>query len=311
MRLTCSILLFTLVMLGPTSAVAQFSTVRLAVVPSPDETGLIDRLLPDFERESGYRVDVYSGEDLYDVARAGRADLVISHYGHSGTEAFMTEGLGLWPRAVFGNQIAVVGPTSDPAQIRGLDDAGEAFRRIAQSGPRSRFVSNNSAILKYMETMLWEAAGRPPKDSWFFDRGLSEADGLALAARIKAYYIFALPPFLRWQQECLDKLQGNSRDRLRARPITPPDDSEDLPCDMEALLLAGPMPHRIMVSIVVNPQRVPAVNPSGARALQEYLLRPAVQARIERFRDPRSGHQIWRGAGFHNSGAALGFGRRP
>lgn len=312
MRLTCSILLFTLVVPGPRPAVAQFPTVRLAVVPSPDETGLIGELLPDFERESGYRVVVYSGEDLYDVARAGQADLVISHYGHSGTEAFMTQGLGMWPRAVFGNQIVVVGPAGDPAQIRGLQDAGEAFRRIALSGPRSRFVSNNSATHKYLESLLWEAAGRPAKGSWFVDTGLSEADGLALAARIKAHYIFALPPFLRWQQECLDKVQTSTNGRVRVGPIIPPDPSDDpTPCDMEPLLLAGPMPHRIMVSIVVNPQRFPAVNLSGARALQEYLLRPAVQARIEKFRDPRSGHQIWRAAGLHNSGAALGFGRRP
>ena len=119
MRRTCSILLFGIVTLGPMPAAAQFTTVRLAVVPAPEETGLLRELLPDFERESGYRVEVDSSETPHDVARAGRADLVISHYGHNGTEAFMTQGLGLWPRAVFANQIAMIGPTSDPAQIRG------------------------------------------------------------------------------------------------------------------------------------------------------------------------------------------------
>ena len=64
-----------------------------------------------------------------------------------------------------------------------------------------------------------------------------------------------------------------------------------------------------MVSMVVNPQQVAAVNVAGATALQTYLLRPAVQARIESFRDVRSRLQIWRGAGLHNSGANLGFGR--
>lgn len=308
MRFTCSMVLFGLVLLGPGPAVAQFPTVRLATVPSPEETGLLQALLPDFERESGYRVVVYSGEDVHNVARMGQADLVISHYGHSGTEAFMTQGLGLWPRAVFANQIAIVGPTGDPAQIRGLQDAREAFRRIALGRFGSRFVSNNSSIMKYIESVLWEAAGRPPKDSWYLDSGLSEADGVAVAARMKAYYIFALPPFLRWQEACLDNAVSDGSERLSGiRSFIP---HYPAPCGMDALVLAD-MPARIMVSIIVNPQRVPAVNLSGATALQEYLLRPSVQARIESFRDPRSGYQIWKGSGLHNSGASLGFGRRP
>lgn len=306
-----SMLLFGLVILGPRPASAQFTTVRLAVVPAPEETGLLRALLPDFERESGYRVDVYSGEDAYDVAKAGKADLVIAHYGHQGTEPFMTQGLGMWPRAVFGNQIAFIGPAADPAQIRGLQDTGAAFRRIALSGG-SRFVSNNSAVMKYVESILWEAAGRPAKDSWFVDQKVSEADGMALAAQMKAYYIFALPPFLTWKQECLDKAQVNRLGRVQLRPLLASGDSSDpAPCNMDALLLAGSMPHRVMMSIVVNPQRIPAVNLSGATALQEYLLRPAVQARIESFRDPRSEYQEWKAAGLHNSAAGLGFGKQP
>src|SRR5438876_7634040 len=101
MRFMRSILVTLVAALVPLPAAAQFSTVRLAVVPSPEETGLLRSLLPDFERESGYRVDVYSGEDAHDMARAGRADLVISHYGHQNSEAFVTQGFGLWPRAVF------------------------------------------------------------------------------------------------------------------------------------------------------------------------------------------------------------------
>lgn len=298
MRVTCAIVLFSIAILSPRPVLGQFPTVRLAVVPSPDETGLLRALLPDFERETGYRVTVYSGEDVYDVARAGQADLVIAHYGHSGTEAFMAQGLGTWPRTVFGNQIALIGPTSDPAQIRGLQDAGLAFRKIALS-TRSRFVSNNSAIMKYLESILWESARRPAKERWFVDPGVSEEDGVAVAARMNAYYIFALPPFLRWKQECIESAP---RDRSNSVPAL---------CRMDALVLAGPMPHRIMVAILVNPQRVPAVNVSGASAFQEYLLRPAVQAHIESFRDLRSEHQLWRAAGLQNSGATLGFSRRP
>jgi tungstate transport system substrate-binding protein len=298
MRFAGSILLVSTLVSSPIPAAAQFSTVRLAVVPSPEGTGLLRDLLPDFERETGYRVVVDASSEPYDVALAGRADLVISHYGHhAGLEAFVVQGLGMWPRAVFANQIAIIGPNGDPAHIRGLDDAGEAFRRIALGGSGAQFVSNNSAVMKYLESTLWEVAGHPRKDSWYVDTGASEAEGMAVAARVKGYYIFALPPFLEWQQSC----PGN-RPSFIGHIATP--------CGMEPLVLTG-MPARTMVSIVVNPQRVPAVNFAGATALQEYLLRPAVQARIENFRDPTSKLQLWKAVGFNNTGASLGFGRRP
>ena len=55
--------------------------VRLAVVNTPQFSGLLDSLLPEFERQTGITVDVYSGSDAYREARSGQADLVISHYG--------------------------------------------------------------------------------------------------------------------------------------------------------------------------------------------------------------------------------------
>ena len=161
-----------LVLVGVPKIAAQSNVVRLAAVNTPEESGLLRAILPDFERQTGLRVEVYSGEDVYDRARNGQADLVISHYGHFGLEPFMADGLGLWPRFVFGNQNAIIGPSSDPAHVFGLSDAVEGFRRIAQS--RSPFVVNNSGIPKYTEDLLWEAAQRPSKEGWYVDLGLRE-----------------------------------------------------------------------------------------------------------------------------------------
>ena len=138
---------------------AQSSVVRLQVVNVPVDGGLMAALLPDFERTTGYRVDVdKKGDEVYDMARQGAADLVLSHYGHKDVDDFMADGLGLWPRAVFANQSVLVGPATDPAGIRGMQDAVEAFRRIAQT--RARFIVNNAATEKYLGQVLWEAAGR-------------------------------------------------------------------------------------------------------------------------------------------------------
>src|SRR2546425_6989785 len=128
----------------------------------------------------------------------------------------MADGLGLWPRFVFGNQNVLIGPSSDPARIANLSDAVEGFRRIAQSG--ATFVVNNSGIPKYNEDVLWEAAGRPAKGSWYVDTGLREEAAVQLAAQRGAYTIWGLVPFLQFrEQNSLDLRPLLVNDALLAR----------------------------------------------------------------------------------------------
>jgi ABC-type tungstate transport system permease subunit len=68
--------------------------------------------------------------------------------GHEGVEPFILAGLGLWPHPVFANQMVLLGPPRDPAHIRNLTDAAEAFRRIAAT--KSLFLSNAGAGAKYL-----------------------------------------------------------------------------------------------------------------------------------------------------------------
>jgi tungstate transport system substrate-binding protein len=137
-------------------------TVRLALVNTPRD--VLETLLPGFQDESGVRAEiVYSGQDPFAFAREGKADLVIAHYGHHGVETFVSGGHGRWPRAVFANQIALLGPSADPAGVRGMTDAAKALRQIAA---KSKFLTSDSPGSKYIEDILWNAAGRPPKGDW-------------------------------------------------------------------------------------------------------------------------------------------------
>jgi tungstate transport system substrate-binding protein len=262
---------------GIQSSWAQSSTVRLAVVFTPEDSGLLAELLPDFEKQTGYSVEVDSRNDVYEVARQGRADLVISHYGHNPLEAFLTEGLGLWPRPVFANQSSLIGPSSDPAGIRDVTDAVEAFRRIAET--RSPFIVDNEETEKYLGEILWEAAGRPDQEGWYIDEGLRGPAAVQEADRRGGYTLWGLVPFLIFQG---------------ATGI-----------DMEALNVADPLLQRVMVSVVVNPDQIPGVNVEGARALERYLIAQGTQARIRAFRYPGFPFQIWWPAGRNNSGAFL------
>jgi tungstate transport system substrate-binding protein len=246
------------------------TVLRVASVPTAVEGDLLPALLRDFPT----RVELSAGPDVYAAARAGRADLVVSHYGHHDCEQFVLDGLGEWPRTVFSNQMALVGPPADPARIRGLTDAAEAFERIAAT--KSPFVVNDLDGVRYLTEILWQCIGRPARDGWFIDQRHQRDDAMAVAARLGGYSLWGLTPFLRSH---------------RQRPVP-----------LEPLVLADPLLQRLLVAVVV---RVPGCNQDGARALQAHLLAPATQARIRATRYPTDEHVCWVPAGRHNRTAVL------
>jgi tungstate transport system substrate-binding protein len=248
------------------------SVVRLALVNVPDE--LLRPMLPDFEKQTGLRAEiVYTGNDPFGVGRGGKADLVISHYGHEGVEPFVTAGFGLWPHPVFANQMALLGPPTDPAHIRGLTDAAEAFRRIAST--KSPFLVNNSAGAKYLEEILWISAGVHETGNWHLDLKSEGKKAAQDAAQRSAYVLWGLPPFLRLSR------QGKIN-------LTP-------------LVVGDPIFQRIMVSIIVNPKKVAGVNAKAAEAFQQFLIAPPTQARIRAFRYPDFDQQAWWPEGRNNN----------
>jgi len=272
-----SVVLLGLVIVGTSqlshsSMASAPSGVRVALVNVPDD--VLRPLLPDFQKQTGVGAEIiYIGPDPYGAARRGEADLVISHYGHEGVEPFVTEGLGLWPHPVFANQVGLLGPSSDPAHVRGLADAAEAFRRIAQT--KSRFLVNNSSGAKYLEEILWTTAGRPDKGDWYIDPKLQGPDAVRAAAQRGAYILWGVPPFLRLKRQAQ--------------------------LDLEPLVVNDSLFQRMMVSVVVNPKKVSGANMEGAKALESYLISPASQARVRSFRYPDFDQQVWWPSGRHNS----------
>jgi tungstate transport system substrate-binding protein len=258
--------------------------VRLAVVNATEFSGLFEALRPDFEAQTGYQLDVFSGsagevgdtigdDDIFVEGPDGVADVLISHYGRRPVQQFVLDGSGLWPVPVFANTMALIGPPSDPAQIRGTRDVVEAFRRIADTA--SPYVSNAIRQAKYLEDIIWEAAGRPPKTAWYIDTGARAGEAIDAAAALGAYTLWGAFPFLHRQQES--------------------------PLDLELMVAEDPLLQRLMVAIAVNPEKFPVRNVAGAQALLQYLLTPATQARIRAFRLPGIEFQLWWPMGRSNS----------
>src|SRR5215467_3765508 len=164
----------------PTSAGSEESSVRLALVNVPSD--VLRPLLPEFQKQTGRSAEiVYPGNDPFAVAREGKADLVISHYGHEGVQPFVTGGFGLWPHPVFANVYALIGPPADPAHVRGLTDALEAFRRIL--GTKSTFIVDDLAGAKYIENILWSNAGLSPAGEWYVDLKVAGPEAVQAAAQ--------------------------------------------------------------------------------------------------------------------------------
>lgn len=246
---------------------AQGNVVRLAVVNTPAESGLLQAILPDFQRETGLLVDLYAGSDAIIRARNGQVDLLISHYGHADLESFMTDGLGLWPRPVFANQQVIIGPSSDPARIANLQDAVEGFRRIAQG--KFPYVVNNGC-------------GAPPQRGLVHRLGNQRRQRRAASSRAKGrlhdFWARAVPPV---PEPNRGRFAAVARERLCAKP----DDG----------------------SVVVKPEKFPQANTAGATALQTYLLRPSTQARIRAYRFPGLDQALWWTRGIDTSAANLGY----
>jgi ABC-type tungstate transport system permease subunit len=108
---------------------------------------------------------------------------------------------------------------------------------------------------------------------------LENAAAVRLAADRNAYVLWGVPPFLRWKRQ----------------------QSIEQATNIEPLVIADPILHRVMVSIAVNDKTVKGVNTKGAQQLEGFLLSPAIQARIAAFRYPDFDRQVWWPAGRHNS----------
>jgi tungstate transport system substrate-binding protein len=257
--------------------VGSKGVVRLAVVKTPAQSGLLEALLPEFEAQSGYRVDVYVGSDVYTRAAEGEADMVISHLGKGAVEEFVLSGTGLWPRPVFASQLVIIGPASDPAGIRGLHDPIEAMRRIAAA--EAGFVVGKSVGRRYLAALLLAGAGGPPPGDWFEQKDSSGNETIRYAEKRGAYAL----------------VKGLAFAQFSARHES----------SMEIMLDESPLLYRVQAIIRVNPAKVDGINVEGAVALEQYLLSARTQAAIDNFRHPATGKRMWSPGARHNHSKGL------
>ena len=169
MRRTLAIGLIWLILLSPGVGSANSrGFILLASTIGPIDSGIVDLLENEFEKETGIRVrHVGAGTGAaLDIAKKGNVDLVMVH-AQSLEEKFVHEGFGTERIDLMYNDFVIVGPAGDPAGIQGMKSAPEAFKRISEK--QVIFVTRGDRSGTHVAEMeIWRKAGIKPQGSWYY-----------------------------------------------------------------------------------------------------------------------------------------------
>jgi tungstate transport system substrate-binding protein len=251
------IALFTLASCGDDNGSASASSDRpviLATTTSMQDSGLLDVLVPAFERKTGRQVKtvaVGSGEAI-ELGSGGEADVLLVH-SREDEEKFMAGGKGGKRRLVMHNDFVIVGPPDDPAGIRGMSST-EALERIARA--EAPFMSRgDDSGTQTLELKLWESAGIEPAGSWYQETGQGMGATLRIADQKRAYTVSDRGTYLSTA------------------------DSTDL----DVLVEGEPRLLNIYHVIDIAPSAGPRVNDAGGRAFAKWIVSPEAQRMIGQF----------------------------
>jgi len=244
--------------IAPTASAAApvQKNVILATTTSTQDTGLLDTLIPMFQKKTGYFVKtiaVGSGQAMA-MGEKGEADVLLVHSPDAEAK-FVAAGNGINRRLVMHNDFVIVGPAADPARIKGSKTSPEALKKVATGG--FLFVSRgDNSGTHAKEKGIWKAAGLNPEgQKWYQQTGLGMGQTLNVAAEKKGYTLTDRGTWLS-----LRKNLG-----------------------LPVLMQGDPILLNIYHVIEVNKAKWPKVNAAGAKAFADFMVDPATQKIIKTF----------------------------
>ncbi len=248
------------------SAIPARPDLLLATTTSTQDSGLLDVLVPDFEKNTGYKVKttaVGTGAALA-LGAKGDADVLLVHA--PGSElAYMSQGNGDERVLVMHNDFLLVGPANDPASAKGKPIV-DALKAVAAS--RAPFISRgDNSGTDLLEKALFTKAGVTPVAPWYVESGTGMGQSLTVASEKKAYIITDRATYLaRRSSLALEIMVGGDLDLLNVYHV-----------------------------ITVNAAKFPRVNRRGAEAFASYLVSPGAQSLIGAFGKDRFGQALFFG----------------
>lgn len=261
--ITLLFLIFLLSACGP--KVPAEKDLILATTTSTQDSGLLDELIPMFEEQYGYTVKVVAvgtGQALT-MGQEGNADVLLVHAPASEKD-FMANGYGGERFLVMHNDFVIVGPESDPAGIKGLPTAKDAFQKLAANSGTFISRGDDSGTNK-MELNLWKAAGIEPNPDAYVETGQGMGSTLTIASEKSAYTLTDRATYLA------------NKDNL----------------DLVILVEGDPGLLNVYHVMTVNPEKWPAVNTQGAKDFAAFMVAKDTQTAIGKFGVDKFGQPLF------------------
>ncbi len=257
--IVCLVIFFT--------GVANAAEIICASTTSTENSGLFGYILPIFENKTGIKVKVVARGTgaAIELGKRGDADVAFVHAKELEIKA-VEEGYFVNRHEVMYNDFVIIGSPNDPAKIKGLKSAAEAFKQIAAAG--SRFVSRGDKSGTHTkELAIWKAAGIDPKgNKWYLEAGQGMEKTQRIANEKRAYTLTDRGTWLATKDK--DKLE------------------------MSILLEGDPVLFNQYGVMVVNPEKHPHVKFKEAMEFVNWLISKEGQDAIASFKDSM-GNQLF------------------
>jgi tungstate transport system substrate-binding protein len=241
---------------------------RMSTTTSTDNSGLLNVLLPPFEKQCNCKVDVIAvgtGKALK-LGEKGDVDVVLVH-ARALEDKFMHDGFGVNRRDVMYNDFVIIGPANDPADLRHAPGAADAFRRIAAK--QSIFISRGDESGTHQkEKEIWSAAAITPAGSWYRSVGQGMGEVIVMATELRGYTLADRGTYNAFRHGKTDLAILYDGSRKFAKPGKP------LPKLTVGQVTALTGPNELFNAygvIAVNPKRFPNVRYNLAMKFVEYI----------------------------------------
>ena len=235
---------------------AQQKNIILATTTSTQDSGLLDVLIPMFEKKTGFFVKtiaVGSGQAMA-MGQKGEADVLLVH-SPAAEKKFVAEEYGVNRRLVMHNDYIVVGPAEDPAKIKGMKNTIEIFKKVASEAALFMSRGDNSGT-HAKEKSIWAAAKiNPEGQKWYQQTGLGMGQTLNVTSEKKGYALADRGTYLALKKNLHLDILGEG----------------------DAILL------NIYHVIEVNPAKFPKVNVSGGKAFSDFMVSKEAQDVVKTF----------------------------
>jgi tungstate transport system substrate-binding protein len=233
---------------------------------STGDSGLMDELIPVFEKKTGYHITpvyVGTGAALANGER-GEEDVLLVHAPTSEV-AFMNAGHGINRKLVMHNDFIIVGPATDPAGIKGMSSAVEALKKLAASS--SIFISRgDDSGTNKLELQVWKTAAITPEGQvWYQESGQGMGATLTITSEKLAYTITDRATYLATKANL----------------------------ELDILVEGDPVLLNIYHVIQVNPNKSSKINAAGAEAFVDFMVSPEAQEIIRTYGVAKYGEPLF------------------